>query len=137
MVAQTLLAAGALVILVLGTAHLFMTFASNKFSPRDSELEARLKLVAPVISSQTTMWRAWVGFNASHSTGAVLFGLVYGYLAAFHFSFLVASTFLSLLGCACLVCYLVLAKLYWFSVPLVGIGLALGLYLAGLILAWT
>jgi hypothetical protein len=28
------------------------------------------------------MWKAWVGFNASHSYGAILFGLVYGYLAS-------------------------------------------------------
>src|SRR5438046_6957052 len=30
------------------------------------------------------MWRAWVGFNASHSMGAMLFGLVFAFLALAH-----------------------------------------------------
>ena len=27
------------------------------------------------------MWRAWVGFNATHGFGLILFGALYGYLA--------------------------------------------------------
>jgi hypothetical protein len=134
MLAQTLVAASAFVVLALGLIHLLYTFTTNKFSPRDSDLEARLKIVSPVLSSQTTMWRAWVGFNASHSLGAILFGLVYGYLALVHFSLLAMPGFLSVLGLVCLASYLVLAKLYWFSVPFRGVALALALYVAGLIL---
>ncbi len=28
-----------------------------------------MQQVSPVITRQTTMWKAWVGFNASHSYG--------------------------------------------------------------------
>ena len=28
-----------------------------------------------MITPQTTLWRAWIGFNASHSLAAILFGL--------------------------------------------------------------
>jgi len=134
MIAQALVAAGAFILLALGLFHLYLTFASAKFSPRDRELEARLKLVSPVLTSQTTMWRAWVGFNASHSLGAILFGAVYGYLALFQFGLLAVPGFLSLLGAACLIGYLVLARLYWFSTPFRGIALALLLYVAGVII---
>ena len=35
-------------------------------------------------TKETTMWRCWVGFNASHSMGLILFGLAFGYLALAH-----------------------------------------------------
>ena len=92
--------------------------------------------VAAVISSETTMWKAWVGFNASHSIGAILFGAVYAYLALLHPAFLAASSFLLALGLATLCGYLALARRYWFRTPFRGILLALALYGAGLLLLW-
>ncbi len=133
MLAQSLLLASAAIIFLLGTLHLVYTFASDKFSPRDPALEERLKAVSPVISRQTTMWKAWVGFNASHSLGAILFGAVYGYLSLRHAPFLFQSYFLLGLGATILIAYLILAKVYWFSAPLRGIALALGLYVAGVV----
>jgi hypothetical protein len=135
LLAQTLVAASAAIFLFLGTMHLIYTFASRKFSPRDAELESQLKLISPVISRQTTMWRAWIGFNASHSIGAMLFGLLYGYFALTHFDFLVNSLFMSTLGALFIVSFLVLAKLYWFRIPLIGIGTSLVLYVLGLVAA--
>src|SRR5262245_61580050 len=69
---STLMAASAAVIFLLGALHLFYTFTGNKFHPRDAELRTRLEQVAPVISRQTTMWKVWVGCNASHSYGLLL-----------------------------------------------------------------
>jgi hypothetical protein len=78
----------------LGLAHLLFTFRGPAFMPRDRALAARMEEVAPVISVDTTMRKAWIGFNASHSFGAILFGAVYGYLALLHPAFLAASGFL-------------------------------------------
>ena len=137
MPAQTFIAASATVILLLGLVHLLYTFASRKFSPRDPGLEAQLKLVSPIISRETTMWKAWVGFNASHSMGAILFGAIYGYLAIVHYTFLLQSGFLVFLGGLLLAGYLVPGKLYWFSVPFRGIALASALYVTGFAIAWA
>ena len=84
------------------------------------------------------MWRAWVGFNASHSYGAILFGAVYGYLALLHGAFLFQSRFLLAAGLLFLVGLAALGKLYWFSIPFRGIVLATVLYCLGLVfnLAW-
>ena len=41
-----------------------------------------------MITRETTMWKAWVGSNASDSYGAILFGAVYGYLSLTHSAFL-------------------------------------------------
>jgi hypothetical protein len=135
MLAQILITSSAGIFLILGTLHLIYTFSSNKFSPRNAELKATMKLVSPIISRQTTMWRGWIGFNASHSLGAMLFGLVYAYLAMFHFELLVRSPFLSILGGLFICSFLVLAKLFWFRIPLVNIMISLVLYLIGFAVA--
>jgi len=65
--APTLVAAIAAIILLLGLVHHLGAFLGQKLYPPDPELEARRKVVSPVISRETTMWKAWVGFNASHT----------------------------------------------------------------------
>lgn len=135
MIPKLLILASALIIAALGIAHLFITFYGPKLRPRDAELEARLKAVSPIITSQTTMWKAWVGFNASHSFGAILFGAVYGFLALAHSDLLFQSAFLGGLGALLLLGYIILGKLYWFSVPFRGIALASICYGSGFVLS--
>lgn len=127
-----LLAASAAIVLCLGTAHLWLTFRGTALHPRDESLTARMREVTPRLTRQTTMWRAWVGFNASHSFGAMLFGLTWGYLALAQPGVLFASVFLRGLGLLLLAGYAVLGWRYWFSIPLRGILLAMLLYAAGL-----
>jgi hypothetical protein len=128
-----LLAASAAIPFVLGTAHLLITFRGTGLQPREAALIAQMQQAPLVLTRQTTMWRAWIGFNASHSLGAMLFGVVYAYLALLHPAFLFASTFLLGLGLLWLAVYAELARRYWFRIPLRGLLLALGLYLAALI----
>ncbi len=135
--APSLIAASAAIILLLGLIHLLCTFRGSRLHPRDAALEAGMKEVSPVLTRQTTMWKAWVGFNASHSYGAILFGLVYGYLALAHGSFLLQSPFLLLVGLFLLAGYVFLAKAYWFSVPFRGIVLSAALYVAALVIRWA
>ena len=80
------------------------------------------------------MWRAWVGFNASHSMGAMLFGLVFGFLALAHGELLFRSRFLGV-GLAMLGGFVVVGKVYWFSAPLTGISISLACYVAGIALS--
>jgi hypothetical protein len=133
MIARASMVLSAAVILALGFAHLFYTFRGPKLTPRDPALQARMREVSPVLTRETTMWRCWVGFNASHSLGAILFGLVYGYLALVHPAFLFQSGFLLTLGLCLLGVYAALGKAYWFSVPFKGILIALAAYVTGLV----
>jgi hypothetical protein len=136
-VASLHLAESALVILGLGCAHLLFTFRGNKFHPRDSTLMARMQEVSPVISRRMSMWNAWVGFNASHSFGAMLFGLVYGYLALAQPSVLFSSWFLLAVGFALLAGCVFLGWRYWFSTPFRGIVLSTALYVSGVLAHWA
>ena len=135
--ASLLLAASAFVILGLGCAHLLFTFRGNKFYPRDPALMARMQEVSPVISGKMSMWKAWVGFNASHSFGAMLFGLVYGYLALAQPSVLFSSWFLLAVGLALLVGCVFLGWRYWFGTPFRGIVLSTALYVSGVLAHWA
>jgi hypothetical protein len=135
--ASYLLTGSAAVVLLLGLLHLLYTFHGPKLWPRDTDLQERMSSVSPIITRETTMWKAWVGFNASHSFGAILFGVVYGYLALAHPAFLFESVFLLVVGLVLLSGYAFLGRRYWFSVPFRGILLSLTLYAGALIVAAT
>ena len=133
MLARSFVILSAAIILALGVIHLVYTFWSPKLTPRDPLLAESMKATALVISRETTMWNAWVGFNASHSLALILFGLVYGYLALVQPVVLFQSGFLLLVGFALLASYALLAKVYWFSVPLVGVLAALACFAVGVV----
>lgn len=134
---QYLIITGSAIFLVLGTIHLVYTFFSDKFLARQSETVERMKADVPVLTRQTTMWNAWVGFNASHSSGAMFIGLVNIILAVEHFETLRNSLPLQLLDVSTMAFYLFLAKRYWFSIPLRGIALAAVCFLLSFILIWS
>ena len=127
------IAASAAVILLLGLMHLWYTFRGDNLHPRDPKLTAKMMTVSPVITPETTMWRTWIGFNATHSFGLILFGALFGYLAMRHSAFLFHSWFLLALGFALLLSYAAVAKLYFFTTPFRGIVLATVLYLLGIV----
>jgi len=121
---------------LLGALHLLYTFYGTKLRPRDTHLERQMALVSPEISRRTTMWQAWIGFNASHSMGALLFALLYGWFGLFHADLFFQSPFVIAVGFAMLAGYVLLAKEYWFRIPLTGLVIALGLYCWAVFSAW-
>jgi hypothetical protein len=123
------------IIFTLGVLHFVYTFWGPKLTPRDPALKISMSQISPVITKETTMWRAWVGFNASHSMGAILFGLIYGFLAIAHSQLLFKSPFLLIVGLAMLGNLAVLGKVYWFSVPFRGICISLACYVASIALS--
>jgi hypothetical protein len=131
--AYVLIAASASVVGALGCIHLLYTFHGNKLDPRDPTVRVAMEGANPVITRQTTVWRATKGFNASHSLGIITFALVYGYLALWRPDVLGSSLFLLSLGMAVLLAYLALARRYFFSIPFRGVALACTLYGSGLL----
>jgi len=135
--APALLAASAAIILLLGLVHLLYTFRGPELRPRDADLQRDMERVSPVLTRETTMWKCWIGFNASHSMSAILFGVIYGWLALVQGTFLFQSPFLLLVGLAFLSSYVVLGRVYWFSIPFRGIVASTALYVCALVIAWT
>lgn len=116
-----ILIAGCLVLLTFGSLHLFMTFFSDRFHARDDALNEAMKHDSPRLTRRTTMWNAWIGFNASHSLCAMLLGTIYLLLAIRHADYLRNNPDLLLPGL--LTCFMLcwLGVRYWFRTPLLGI----------------
>ncbi len=133
--AYLLIAASASVLGALGGIHMLYTYHGNKLDPRDPSVREAMERVNPIITRQTTVWRATKGFNASHSLGIIAFALMYGYLALWRPDVLGGSLFLLALGMAVLLAYLALARRYFFSIPFRGMALACALYASGWVLS--
>jgi len=115
MTAKILMVVSAGIAFTLGVVHLAYTFWGPKLMPRDPALQISMSQISPVITKETTMWRCWLGFNATHSMGLILFGLVFGYLAVAHGQVLFQSTFLLAVGLVMLGGLVVLCKVYFLA----------------------
>ncbi len=133
--ARILMVLSASIIFTLGAIHLVYTFWGPKLTPRDPALRINMSQVSPVITTETTMWRCWVGFNATHSMALILFGLVFSFLALAHGQLLFQSSFLLVVGLAMLGGLVLLCRSYFFSAPLIGVSVALACYLASIALS--
>lgn len=121
---QILLVAGALVFGVLGLIHLLYTFAGSAFVPRDAATRAAMEATSPRLTRETTIWRAWIGFNASHSLGAIVFAVFVLLLAAGHMPLLREAPVFAWVAAINALAWLWLARRYWFRVPFIGLLLA-------------
>jgi len=133
--ARILMVLSAGIVFTLGVIHLGYTFWGTNLTPRDPALQTIMNQTSPVITKETTMWKCWIGFNASHSMGLILFGLIFGYLALAHSRVLFQSPFLLVVGLAMLGGFVVLSKIYFFRTPLVGISISLACYGASVVLS--
>ena len=122
--ALTLFIAGACIFGMLGILHLLYTLFTNKFHATDEQANKLMRESRLVLTKETSIWKAWYGFNVSHSYGAILLPAVYIPLCLAHFHVLSESDWLRWLPVVVGLLYLYLAKQYWFRVPFYGILLA-------------
>ena len=116
-----LLIFGASIFGVLGAIHLIYTFFTNKFEAYDSAVTEAMKGTSPILTKETSVWNAWLGFNASHSLGAMLVAAIYIPLSVSYFDVIQQSVWFSNLPVLIGLSYLVLAKKYWFKIPFIGV----------------
>ena len=119
--AQVLLIIGASIFGILGIIHLLYTFFTNKFEAYNAAVTEAMKGTSPILTKETTVWDAWIGFNASHSLGAILVAAVYIPLATSYFEIIEQSAWFSILPVITAFSYLALAKKYWFKIPFIGV----------------
>ncbi|HNU86991.1 MAG TPA: hypothetical protein PKJ94_01790 [Ferruginibacter sp.] len=128
MIAKILWIAGSSIYIILAGLHLLYTFFTDKFLAKDRATVEAMKNTHPILTNRTTMWKAWIGFNGSHSSGGIFLGTINLLLALFYFPFLSGATPLIILTVITSLFYLFLAIKYWFKVPLAGIALATACY---------
>ena len=120
---------GALPFLLLGVAHLRhtpMRVTDRKgLSPRDPALAEAMTKSSPMLTSATDIWRAWVGFNISHSAGAILFALFVLVIGRSAESFAGQAMVVLPLSVAVSASYLWMAVRFWFRIPVIGVAVSL------------
>ena len=119
---------GALPFIVLGLAHAVATpqtpADAKGLSPRDPAVRDAMAHDSVLLTRRMTLWLAWVGFNLSHSLGAILFGAVVVLIGRSSASFEAQATVFLPLAVLVSATYLVLGVRYWFRTPIIGISLA-------------
>ena len=119
-----LLLAGAAIFAVLGALHLAYTFVGTRLQPKDPAAIAAMQATHPRLTRETTVWRAWIGFNASHSLGAIVFAAFVIGLAGWRMDVLRDTPAFAWLAAGNAVAWLVLAWRYWFRIPRIGLLIA-------------
>lgn len=117
-------ALGAAIMGLLGTLHLLYTFFGTRLDPRDAAVIDAMKATTLRLTRHTTMWNAWIGFNASHSLGAMFFAAFYLVLAIQQPALLRDTKVFLVLGLVTTLAYLALGFKYWFRIPITGIFIA-------------
>jgi hypothetical protein len=114
--------------ILLGGLHGWWTLRDTRrptaFWPTDPRLRDAMAASGLLLTRRTTVWRAWLGFNLSHSLGALVFGIVLVLGARTGEEFDRQAPLLLPLGLVTALLYLVLAVRFWFRAPAVAIALS-------------
>lgn len=132
--------AGASIFLLLGLAHAVFTFQSTPergpMMPTNPVISEAMQIpcglgLAPDI--RTTLYRAWIGFNLSHSLGVITVAGVLIAQIATDFGAAVDEVWFLVLVAAAPLVYLMLAIKFWFDQPRNAIALATALVWVGVV----
>lgn len=136
---QTLFILGTVPFIVLGFAHGVYTLIEERrpfrLTPHKPEVREAMKSSTIAIHPSTNMWRGWLGFNYSHSVGAMTFGLIYLILASTDFTVITGNPMLLWLPVVVSGLFVVMAWRYWFFIPLTGISMGFACFAAGVVFA--
>jgi hypothetical protein len=121
---------------VLGALHATYTLLDlrnpRRLVPADpSVAHAMANSALKLSGGRTDMWRAWIGFNFSHSLGLLILAALAVWAGSRANTIPGIMPALTLIGCV----YLVLALLYWFRAPAIGVAIGTGCFAAAWILS--
>jgi hypothetical protein len=116
---------GALPFVVLGILHAVKTPLTpdqrKGLSPRDQAYARSMTEQTLLLTRRTTLWLAWVGFNLSHSLGAVVFGVAMLLVARSSAAFEANRAVFVPLAMVVSGTYLAIGLRCWFRTPIIGI----------------
>jgi hypothetical protein len=122
-----LYALGGTIFILLGTLHGAYTLADirrpRRLVPADAAVTAAMRGTGLRLArgSTVTMWQAWVGFNLSHSLGAIVVGAA---AAAWSLWPATAAPALAVLPAAVALLYGAIGWRCWFWIPNTGIAIS-------------
>lgn len=124
--AQTLLLIGSGVFLILGIGHgVLITrdlWKPRAFTPTDDAVREAMAGVSIVLSAQANQWKAWQGFNLSHSLGLMVFGGGLLWMAIVEPDLFFSNWLFQVVVIVIALLYFIFSKVFWFWGPLVASG---------------
>ncbi len=136
--AQVLIIIAASIFLLLGSFHGFLTLRDlvhpMAFTPPDPALREAMQQSGIAFHPSVNLWKAWMGFNLTHSLSLVFFGAPFLYVGIFKPNVFASSLLLQAVAVLVSVIYVVLSLNFFFSTPAIAsaIGLICFLVAAGL-----
>jgi len=123
--AQILLTVAGTIILLMGTGHFVLTLRDVRrptaFTPTDDAVRLAMQRAQLRFNRRINLWESWLGFNLSHSMGAMMFGGALLFAALVHPDAFLQSAFLRATALLIPVVYLAVALRFWFWGPALGI----------------
>ena len=136
---QLLIVVAASIFALLGALHGILTLRDLKnpkaFTPRDPQLRLAMQQSGVRLHPAINLWKAWLGFNLSHSLGVVLFGAAFLHVGVFEPEAFAVSPLLQACAVVVAAIYLILSLKFWFSKPAIGSGMALACFAVAAVLA--
>ena len=127
--AQIFLTAAGTIILLMGTGHLVLTLRDvwkpTAFTPTEESVRLAMQGAQLRFNRRINLWESWLGFNLSHSMGAMMFGGALLFAAQAHLDAFLENAVLQAVAVLIPVFYLVVAIRFWFWGPVLGISVVL------------
>ena len=137
--ARLALIAGSGIFLLLGAVHGLLTLRDlrnpTNFTPTDPAVREAMEGARLAIHPHANIWKAWIGFNLSHSLGLLLFGGTVWIIAWDYFPVFISSLALRGLLLSISTIYLVMSIRFWFARPTAVIAAAMACYLVAALTA--
>ncbi len=128
---------GSSVLVIFAGAHLYLTFFTKAFWPKDKALKTHLENTQTQFSPQFTFWEGWIGFNASHSLGLIFIGLVNIFGILKYYYIFQNDPLIFVFNAIFLCAYALVAYKYWFNSPLFGLFFCMICYSIVALLWWV
>jgi hypothetical protein len=139
--AQALLIVGAGIVFLLGLVHAILTLRDlsnpRTFTPTDAAMRTAMPASKLAIAprAKSNLWKAWLGFNLSHSLGILLFGGELLGIGLFQFTLFAHSPLIQSVTLLVSAAYFVMAVCFWFSRPTIGSAAAFLCFLGATVLS--
>ena len=131
---QLLIIIGALPFLFFGVGHGLITLRDLRrpraFTPPDPTLRQAMQQSSIRFRADINLWKAWLGFNLTHSLGLVVFGAAFLYVGIVAPSAFASSLLVQSFAVVVSAAYLVASNKYFFIHPVIGSALGVVCFLA-------
>lgn len=127
------------IFLSMGAMHGALTLRDlstpTAFTPPDIALRRAMQASSIRLNRRINLWRAWLGFNLTHSLGLVLFGGAFVYVGIYAPVAFASSLLLQAVAVAVSAIYLALCVAFFFATPTIGSSLGLACFVLAVVLA--